>query len=378
MKKIKMVDLKGQYNLIKNEVDKAVLDVIESTSFINGPSVKLFQKDLEKYLGVRNVIPCANGTDALQICLMGLRLIPGDEIITTDFTFASTVEVIELLGLTPVLIDIDPVSFNIDIDAVKKALTSRTKAIIPVHLFGQAAKMDELMEIADENNIFVIEDNAQAMGAKYSSKDGTIKKTGSIGHLSATSFFPSKNLGAYGDGGAISTNDDNLAEYIRGIVNHGMYKRYYHDVVGVNSRLDSIQAAILKVKLKYLDDYNERRKKAASLYTELLINHPNIITPKVISGPNSHVFHQYTIRIVDKNRDKLVEYLNKKNIPCGVYYPVPLHSQKAYKNSSYNEKEFTITNQICKEVISLPMHSELKKDQVQYIVENILSFIREN
>ena len=374
MKKIQMVDLKGQYEFIKPEVNAALQEVLDNTSFINGPAVREFQLDLEAYLGVKHVIPCANGTDALQIALMGLGLKPGDEIITADFTFAATVEVIGLLNLTPVLVDVDPKTFNIDPNEIEKAITSKTKAIIPVHLFGQSSPMDEIMDLAHKYNLFVIEDNAQGIGATYTHKDGTKAKTGTIGHVAATSFFPSKNLGAFGDGGAIFTNDDELAHLIRGIVNHGMYTRYYHDVVGVNSRLDSMQAAVLKIKLQYLDYYNERRKQAAIQYTNLLSDHPNVITPFQRADCNSHVFHQYTLRIINDDRDALVKFLNENDIPCAVYYPVPLHSQKAYTHDGYNEDDFKVTNQLVKEVIALPMHSELTKDQVEHIVSKIKEF----
>ncbi len=370
-----MVDLKGQYEFIKPEVDVELQKVLETTSFINGPAVGEFQRDLENYLDVKHVIPCANGTDALQIALMGLKLKPGDEIITADFTFAATVEVIGLLNLTPILVDVDSKTFNIDIAEIEKAITPKTKAIIPVHLFGQAAPMDEIMELAHKHQLYVIEDNAQGIGAIYTKKDGSKAKTGTIGHVGATSFFPSKNLGAYGDGGAIFTNDDDLAHFIRGIVNHGMYTRYYHDVVGVNSRLDSMQAAVLKIKLKYLDYYNERRKEAAKNYTQLLSDYPNIITPYRHAACDSHVFHQYTLRILNQDRDALVKFLNENQIPCGVYYPVPLHAQKAYASKHYKEANFKITNQLVKEVISLPMHSELSLDQVEYIANKIKEFL---
>ena len=358
MEPIRMVDLKGQYKFIAGEVKAALDEIIESTAFINGPAVKDFQANLEAYLGVKHVIPCANGTDALQIALMGLKLEPGDEVITADFTFAATVEVISLLRLKPVLVDVDPKTFNINPDAIEAAITPKTKAIIPVHLFGQTADMEAINAIAEKHNLFVVEDNAQGIGATYTYKDGRKVKTGGLSHVAATSFFPSKNLGAYGDGGAIFTNDDDLAHFIRGIVNHGMYKRYYHDVVGVNSRLDAMQAAILNVKLKYLDFYNERRKEAAIRYTTLLKDHPNIITPYRDAACSSHVFHQYTLRIVDHDRDGLVNFLNENEIPCGVYYPVPLHRQKAYLDPTVLEDDFPVTNQLVKEVISLPMHSE--------------------
>lgn len=386
MRKIQMVDLKGQYKNIKERVDSSIMNVIETTAFVNGPEVHQFQKELEDYLGVKHVIPCANGTDALQIAMMGLGLKPGDEVITADFTFAATVEVIALLQLTPVLVDVDPVNFNIDIEAIKKAITPKTKAIVPVHLFGLAANMDEIMEVAEEHNLYVIEDNAQGIGADYTSKDGTKKKTGTIGHVASTSFFPSKNLGCYGDGGAIFTNDDDLAHIIRGIVNHGMYERYHHDVVGVNSRLDSIQAAVLRAKLPHLNDYNKARKIAAQKYSEAFKNHKNIITPtgcgkcsnEEIDGCNCHVYHQYTLKIVDADRDALVKHLNENEIPCGVYYPIPLHLQKAYRDERYKEEDFEVTNQLVKEVISLPMHTELDDEQIDYITKTVIEFMENN
>lgn len=375
MDPIRMVDLKSQYVHIADEVNAALADVLESTAFINGPAVKEFQKNLEKYLNVKHVIPCANGTDALQIALMGLKLEPGDEVITADFTFAATVEVISLLRLTPVLVDVDPKTFNIDPKAIEAAITPKTKAIIPVHLFGQTADMETINAIARKHNLFVVEDNAQGIGATYTYEDGSKAKTGTLGHVAATSFFPSKNLGAYGDGGAIFTNDDDLAHFIRGIVNHGMYQRYYHDVVGVNSRLDAMQAAILNIKLKYLDYYNERRKEAAIRYTQLLGDHPNIITPYRVADCSSHVFHQYTLRIIDRDRDALVAFLNKNDIPCGVYYPVPLHRQKAYALPNTDESKFLVTNQLVKEVISLPMHSELTVEQIEFIAKKVVEFL---
>jgi dTDP-4-amino-4,6-dideoxygalactose transaminase len=383
MKKIQMVDLKGQYQHIKERVDSSIMNVIETTAFVNGPEVHEFQKELEQYLDVKHVIPCANGTDALQIAMMGLGLKPGDEVITADFTFAATVEVIALLQLTPVLVDVDTISFNIDVEAIKKAITPKTKAIVPVHLFGLAANMDEIMAIAKEHNLYVIEDNAQGIGADYISKNGTTKKTGTIGHVSSTSFFPSKNLGCYGDGGAIFTNDDDLAHIIRGIVNHGMYVRYHHDVVGVNSRLDSIQAAVLRAKLPHLDNYNTARKKAAQKYSDVFKGHKHIITPTgcgkcsetSFENCNCHVFHQYTLRIINSDRDALVNHLSEKGIPCGVYYPIPLHLQKAYKDERYNEKDFAVTNQLIEEVISLPMHTELDDEQIKYITETIINFV---
>ena len=382
MKKIQMVDLKGQYETIKEAVNTSVLEVLDSTAYINGPKVHEFQKNLEDYLGVKHVIPCANGTDALQIAMMGLGLKPGDEVITADFTFAATVEVIALLGLTPVLVDVEPDTFNIDINAIKKAITPKTKAIVPVHLFGQCADMDAIMEIANEHNLFVIEDNAQAIGASYASSDGSKIKAGTIGHVASTSFFPSKNLGCYGDGGAIFTNDDDLAHTIRGIVNHGMYRRYYHDVVGVNSRLDSIQAVILNTKLPHLDNYNKARQNAARKYNAAFKSQENIITPvykKTCDGIceecDCHVYHQYTLKVKNTDRDALAAHLNEQGIPCGVYYPVPLHSQKAYADARYNEEDFKVTNQLIKEVISLPMHTELDDEQIEFITSTVINFI---
>ncbi|OIQ22577.1 MAG: transcriptional regulator [Flavobacterium sp. MedPE-SWcel] len=375
MKKIQMVDLKSQYNAIKDTVNASMQEVLDNTAYVNGPEVHKFQKNLEEYLDVKHVIPCANGTDALQIAMMGLGLKPGDEVITADFTFAATVEVIALLQLTPVLVDVDLDTFNISIDAIKKAITPNTKAIVPVHLFGQVANMDEVLKLAEEHNLFVIEDNAQAIGANYKFADGSKKKAGAISHVASTSFFPSKNLGCYGDGGAIFTNDDALAHTIRGIVNHGMYERYHHDVVGVNSRLDSLQAAVLNAKLPLLDKYNEARQAAANKYSTALANHPNIITPVIVGDKDSHVFHQYTLRIVNADRDGLMKHLQGKDIPCAIYYPIPLHNQKAYTDSRYNEEDFVVTNQLAKEVISLPMHTELEDEQIKYMTDAILEFL---
>jgi len=372
MNKIQMVDLKGQYNNIKSEVDKAVIDVIESGQFINGPSVNDFSNNLSKYLGVNHVIPCANGTDALQVALMALDLNPGDEVITTDFTFASSVEVIALLGLKPVLVDVEIDTFNIDFNKIEKAITNKTKAIIPVHLFGQTAEMKKIMDIANKNNLFVIEDNAQAIGSVYRNNNEKVK-AGTIGHIGTTSFFPSKNLGCYGDGGAIFTNDDDLAVKMKGLVNHGMYKRYYHDLVGVNSRLDSIQAAILDIKLKNLDQYNSSRRNSAKIYSEK-INSKNIIKPIIKYEDDSHVFHQYTLRLINGKRDQMVKFLNENGVPCGIYYPVPLHNQNAYKSKRYIESDFSVTNQICSEVFSLPMHSELSEEQQNFISDLVNEF----
>lgn len=371
-----MVDLKSQYEKIKATVDASIQEVLDTTTYINGPKVHEFQKNLEEYLDVKHVIPCANGTDALQIAMMGLGLKPGDEVITADFTFAATVEVIALLQLTPVLVDVDVVNMNISIDAIKKAITPKTKAIVPVHLFGRAANMEAIMAIAKEYNLFVIEDNAQAIGANCKFSDGTKKKAGTIGHVSSTSFFPSKNLGCYGDGGAIFTNDDALAHTIRGIVNHGMYVRYHHDVVGVNSRLDSIQAAVLNAKLPLLDSYNKARQNAARKYSAAFEGHKNIIAPTICDICDCHVFHQYTLRILYADRDALMEHLLAKGIPCAIYYPIPLHSQKAYVDSRYKEEDFPVTNQLVKEVISLPMHTELYDEQIKFITDSVLEFLK--
>ena len=377
-----MVDLKGQYHDIKHSVNNAIQKVIDEASFINGPKVKEFQTNLENYLGVKHVIPCANGTDALQIAMMGVGLKPGDEVITADFTFAATVEVIALLGLTPVLVDVDPNNFNIDIECIKKVITPKTKAIVPVHLFGQCANMEAILKIAKDNNLFVIEDNAQAIGANYTFSDGSKAKAGTLGDVASTSFFPSKNLGCYGDGGAIFTNDDDLAHTIRGIVNHGMYKRYHHDVVGVNSRLDSIQAAVLDTKLPKLDSYNKARQNTAKKYNTAFRAHPNLVIPKsgrdcdnICDNCDCHVFHQYTLKLKNANRDGLVAHLNAKGVPCGIYYPIPLHRQKAYKSERCNEANFKVTNQLSKEVFSLPMHTELEDDQIDYIVNTIKEYL---
>ena len=375
MRKIQMVDLQSQYQKIKDTVDTSIQEILNSSAYINGPYVHEFQADLENYLGVKHVIPCANGTDALQIAMMGLGLEQGDEVITADFTFAATVEVIGLLKLTPVLVDVEPDTFNIDIEALKKAITPKTKAIVPVHLFGQCANMEAVLEIAKEHNLFVIEDNAQAIGADYTFSNGTKKKAGTMGDVGTTSFFPSKNLGCYGDGGAIFTNDDELAHTLRGMVNHGMYKRYYHDVVGVNSRLDSIQAAVLKAKLPLLDSYCDARRKAAEYYSNAFANNPNIITP-TISDFTTHVFHQYTLRITNGKRNELHQHLLDNGIPNAIYYPVPLHAQKAYKDDRYNEDDFTVTNQLIDEVISLPMHTELDEEQLAFITKTINDFIQ--
>ena len=376
MKKIQMVDLQRQYFRIKNELDNALLNVLESAAFINGPEVNYFQKEMEEYLGVKHVIPCANGTDALQIALMALDLKEGDEVITSDFTFAATVEVIHLLKLKAVLVDVDYDSFTIDTEKIKAAITDKTKAIIPVHLFGQCAHMEEILKIAEEYQLAVIEDNAQAIGAEYTFSNGEKKKSGTMGTIGTTSFFPSKNLGCYGDGGAIFTHDDALAHKMRGIVNHGMYERYYHDEIGVNSRLDSIQAAVLRKKLPLLDGYNEARKKVADAYDEAFARHPQIKTPHRV-GNSTHVFHQYTLRILNGKRNELQAFLAAHEIPAMIYYPVALRNQKAYFQAS-NPEDFKNTDRLLNEVISLPMHTELDDEQIAYITEKVLEFMDKN
>ena len=374
MKKLQMVDLRSQYLSIKDEIDRGIQEVIDSCAFINGPAVQSFQKSLEGYLGVKHVIPCANGTDALQVAMMALNLKPGDEVITTSFTFIATAEVIALLQLTPVLVDVDPGTFNIDPKAIERAITPKTRAIVPVHLFGQTAPMEEIMEIAGKHNLYVIEDNCQAIGSDYFFTDGSKKKSGTIGHIGCTSFFPSKNLGCYGDGGAIFTNDDNLAKQMRVVVNHGMTVRYYHDYVGVNSRLDSIQAAILNVKLPLLDEYAARRRAAADFYDMAFSNHPKLNTP-VRYARSSHVFHQYTLVTKNVDRKALIEHLSSKEIPAMIYYPVPLHLQKAYLNPRYKPGDFPVTEHLCETVFSLPMHTELDQEQLTYITQNVLDFL---
>ena len=372
-KKIQMVDLKGQYKKIKTEVDSAIQEVIDSAAFIKGPAVKKFQEELEQYMNVKRVIPCANGTDALQVALMGLDLKPGDEIITSPFTFISTIEVILLLGMKPVLADIDPETFNISPDEIRKVITSKTRGIIPVHLFGQCADMDQILKIAKDHNLKIIEDTAQAIGAGYTFKDGSRAKAGTLGNIGTTSFFPSKNLGAFGDGGAVFTEDEELGEKLAAIVNHGMKRRYYYDYVGVNSRLDTLQAAILSVKLKYLDDYNKARQNAAGFYDSAFQSIDQIATP-FRNTDSEHIFHQYTLKIKDGSRDELKSYLNKKDIPAMIYYPVGLHLQDAYKNLGFSKGDFPVTEKICTEVISLPMHTELDEQQLKYITESVIHF----
>jgi len=374
---IQMVDLKGQYKKIKKEVDAAIMSVIESTAFIKGPEVKSFQEELANYLDVKHVIACGNGTDALQIALMALGLKPGDEVITADFTFAATVEVIGLLNLVPVFVDVDSDTFNINVEALENAITPKTKAIIPVHLFGQCANMEAVMAIAEKHNLFVIEDTAQAIGSDYTFSDGTSKKTGTMGNIGTTSFFPSKNLGCYGDGGALFTNDDELAKRLAAIVNHGMYKRYYHDEIGVNSRLDSIQAAILRVKLPNLDTYNAARLKVGEYYNSAFADIEELETP-ITSKNSTHVFHQYTLKTKNIDRTALIDFLKEKGIPAMIYYPVPLHQQKAYVRSEFKDENYPTTMDLCKSVVSLPIHTEMDEEQLKYITESVKDFFTSN
>lgn len=376
MKPIQMVDLKTQYQKIKPEVDKAVIDVLESTAFINGKPVQEFAAQLSQYLSVKHVIPCANGTDALQISMMALGLQPGDEVITPSFTYIATTEVVALLRLTPVFVEVDQRTFCMDPESLRKAITPKTKAIVPVHLYGQAANMEEILQIAAEYNLAVIEDNAQAIGCDYTFSNGTIKKTGTIGTIGTTSFFPSKNLGCYGDGGAIFTNDDALAAQLRMIANHGQQKRYYHDVVGCNSRLDTIQAAILNIKLRELDHYIAARRKAADYYDAAFAGNSKITTPFRAAYSN-HVFHQYTLILEGVNRDGLNEYLAKKNIPSMIYYPVPGHRQKMFDAFGLKTADLPVTDWLTERVISLPIHTELEEEQLQYITGSVLEYVQQ-
>ena len=371
--KLQMVDLIGQYNRIKNEIDRAVIEVIESSAYINGPKVKEFQLHLEEYLNVKHAIPVANGTDALQIALMALDLKQGDEIIVPAFTYVATAEVIALLGLTPIMVDVDPDTFNITAEIFEKAITSKTKAIVPVHLFGQTADMEDILKVADKYGIFVVEDNAQAIGSIYMFRNGVQKQAGTIGHIGITSFFPAKNLGAYGDAGAIFTNDDAFARSLRIIANHGQSKQYYHDKIGVNSRLDSIQAAILDVKLKYLDDYAAARELAASYYDKALSGIEDIQIP-YRSKRSTHVFHQYTLRIKNGKRDDLKKHLDEQGIPNNIYYPVPLYAQEAFKHLAGAVDFLPVTDMLCKEVLSLPIHTEMTNEIQDYIISGIKKF----
>ena len=374
MKDIKMVDLKGQHQKIKKEIDTEISKVIESTAFINGSIVNEFAHDFEEYLKVKHVIPCANGTDALQVAMMALDLKPGDEVISPDFTFVATVETIALLRLKPKLIDVDPDTFTIDPKKIEKSITKNTKAIIPVHLYGQCANMEEILKLAEKYNLAIIEDTAQATGTDYIFNNGEKKKAGTNGDLGCTSFFPSKNLGAYGDGGALFTNDDELAEKLRYIVNHGMKARYYHDFIGVNSRLDSIQAAVLKVKLKYLDEYSKARQKVANQYDYAFKMHEKLSVP--VNAPwSTHTYHQYTLKLKNVDRDQVQKKLAEKAIPAMIYYPVPIHRQKAYASEEYLESEFVATNELSQTVLSLPIHTEMEGDQIDYITDNLIQIL---
>lgn len=367
-----MVDLKGQYQKIKPEVDASIQDVLNSTSFINGKPVSEFCDALAKYLSVKHVIPCANGTDALQVALMALDLNPGDEVITVPFTFIATAEVISLLQLKPIFVEVDQRTFNLDVIQLEKAITKKTKCIVPVHLYGQCCDMESILKIANKYNIPVVEDTAQAIGADYTFAEGVKKKAGTMGIIGCTSFFPSKNLGAYGDGGAIFTNDDSLADKMKIIVNHGSKVRYYHDVIGINSRLDTIQAAILKIKLRHLDEYAEARQKAAAYYDSAFKNNSQITTP-FRSENSTHVFHQYTLQI-ENGRDELQKYLQTKGIPSMIYYPVPLHLQKAYSEYGYRIGDFPVSEKLMNKVISLPIHTELGDDELKFITDSVLEF----
>ena len=375
MKNIQMVDLKSQYEKIKEEVNAGIQEVINTTTFIKGGKVNDFQKNLENYLGVKHVIPVGNGTDALQIALMVLGLKPGDEVITPTFTFIATAEVVALLGLTPVVVDVDFDTFNISIDSLKKAITPRTKAIVPVHLFGQNADMESILAIAKEHNLFVVEDACQSIGSVYTFSDGRKVQSGCMGEIGCTSFFPSKNLGCFGDGGAIFTNNDELAAQMRAIANHGMVVRYYHDMVGVNSRLDSIQAAVLDVKLKHLDSYCANRLAAADYYDAAFAATDKLITP-ARSAQSTHVFHQYTLKLNGVDRAGLQKHLSDKGIPAMIYYPVPLHLQKAYQDERYKAGDFPIAEKLSECVMSLPMHTELSQEELEYITSSVLEFIR--
>jgi len=374
MQNLQMVDLKRQYQKIKSEVDAAILNVVESTAFINGPDVNHFATELATYLGVKHVIPCANGTDALQIALMALGLKPGDEVITASYTYIATVEVVALLRLTPVFVDVDADTFTMNIDSVKKAITPKTKAIIPVHLYGQSANMEPLLALAKEHNIPVIEDNAQAIGGTYTFSDGKTVKNGSMGIIGCTSFFPSKNLGGYGDGGAMFTNDDELAQQLKMIANHGQNKRYYHEMVGMNSRLDTIQAAVLRIKLRHLDEYCDARRKAADYYDAAFGNNPKIVTP--YRAPYSHhVFHQYTLQLKNVDRDMVNQKLADKSIPSMIYYPVPCHKQNMLKEYGTANNYLPVTDMLQDCVISLPIHTELTEEELSYITKNVLEII---
>ncbi|WP_018617411.1 DegT/DnrJ/EryC1/StrS family aminotransferase [Segetibacter koreensis] len=377
MKPLQMVDTKTQYLKIKDDIDAGIFQVLESAAYINGKPVQDFAKNLSAYMGVKHTIPCGNGTDALQIAMMALDLKPGDEVITPSFTYIATTEVIALLRLTPVFVDVDKATFCIDPEAIRKAITPKTKAIVPVHLYGQAANMQEIMAIAKEHNLFVIEDNAQAIGCDYTFSEGTVKKTGTIGTIGTTSFYPSKNLGAFGDGGAMFTNDDALAEKLKMIANHGQKVRYYHDIVGCNSRLDSIQAAILDVKLRHLDEYISARQKAASFYDNAFAGNDSLTVPAIADYSN-HVYHQYTLILNEVDRNELSSYLARHNIPSMIYYPVPAHRQKVFDALGGSNYHLPATDWLTERVISLPIHTELDEEQLQYITAHVLNFVNGN
>ena len=370
-----MVDLQGQYKKIKTEVDQAVISCISSSAFINGPAVKEFQSNLESYLGVKHVIPCANGTDSLQIAMMALELKPGDEVICPAFTYVATAEVIGLLGLTPVMVDVDPRTFNLTASEVEEAITPNTKAIVPVHLYGQSCDMEPIMKLAEKHNLYVIEDNAQAIGAEYTFSDGRKAKTGTIGHIGSTSFFPSKNLGCYGDGGALITNNDNLAEKMRMISNHGQEKKYYHKILGCNSRLDTIQAAILNIKLNYLDQYSTARNQMATFYDDAFWGIEELEVP-VRQHNSTHVFHQYTLKVKNGKRNELQKYLSEKGVPSMIYYPLPLYSQEAFQQFVPTDFSLAITEKLCAEVISLPIHTEMNIDEMNFICTCVQTFFK--
>lgn len=372
--KIQMVDLVGQYHRIQPEIDQAILDVVKSAAYINGPQVKEFAEDLENYLGVKHVIPCANGTDALQIALMSLGLKPGDEVITPSFTYIATVEVIALLGLIPKFVEVNPDTFNIDLEKVKEAISENTKAIVPVHLYGQCADMEPLISLANEHDIPLVEDTAQALGSVYTFSDGSTRKAGTMGTIGCTSFFPSKNLGCFGDGGAIFTNDSDLYERIRKTANHGQSVKYQHDLIGVNSRLDTIQAAVLKVKLKYLDEYSKARNKAATYYNERLSSLRGISTPKVEKN-TTHVYHQYTIKLDGVDRKAFQDYLSSQGVPSNIYYPTPVHLQKGYTEYRIDRTQLQNTEFLCENVISLPIHTEMTEDQLDHICSVVEKYI---
>jgi UDP-2-acetamido-2-deoxy-ribo-hexuluronate aminotransferase len=372
---IKMVDLHGQYLKIKQEVDEAIQGVIDSTAFIKGSDVRDFQNELSNYMGVSHTVACGNGTDALQVAMMALELEPGDEVITTPFTFIATVEVIKLLGLKPVFVDVEPDTFNLNPQLLEDAVTERTRAIVPVHLFGQCANMEAILAFARKHGIFVIEDNAQALGAEYTFSDGSIQRAGTIGHMGATSFFPSKNLGAFGDGGALFTNDESFAQMLASLVNHGMKKRYYYNHVGVNSRLDTLQAAILRVKLKHLDSYHKARQEAAAYYDQALSGIPEVQVP-VRSAFTTHIFHQYTLQMDPSIRDPLKEWLAEQKVPSMIYYPVPLHLQDAYQDLGYKPGDLPASEELSHRVLSLPIHTEMEAEQLDYITTQIQSFFK--